>query len=252
MPNINRNIIDCEVIKLKEIEISFQDLLSLFVRKFKWIVIFTALCMIAATLFTLLLITPKYTASTSMLATSYSDKAGSDVSNTELQASRSLIQSYAKIAKSNRVLNPVRSLIDEDITIGQLKSMISLQTTSDTQIIVAQVESTSPELSAQIANALAQVLPVEIAKMDIGGKIDVIDYAEIPTSQSSPNLLMNIIIAAFVGALASYAFFFVAELLDTIVRDEEDLTDTFTNIPILGTVPPLIEIAPAAKGGTDK
>ena len=111
---------------MKEIEISFQDLLSLFVRKFKWIVIFTALCIIAATLLTLFFITPKYTATTSMLATSYSDKAGSDVSNTELQASRSLIQSYAKIAKSNRVLNPVRSLITEDLTVSQLKGMISL------------------------------------------------------------------------------------------------------------------------------
>ena len=237
---------------MKEIEISFQDLLSLFVRKFKWIVIFTALCIIAATLLTLFFITPKYTATTSMLATSYSDKAGSDVSNTELQASRSLIQSYAKIAKSNRVLNPVRSLITEDLTVSQLKGMISLQTTTDTQIIVAEVESTSPELSAQIANALAQVLPVEIAKMDIGGKIDVIDYAEVPTSQSSPNLMMNIVIAAFLGAIASYACFFVAELLDTIVRDEEDLTDAFPNIPILGTVPPLVETAIASKGGTDK
>ena len=41
------------------------------------------------------------------------------------------------------------------------------------------------------------------------------------------------------GAVGSYICFFVAERLDTVVREEEDLSENFGDIPILGTVPPL-------------
>ena len=69
-----------------------------------------------------------------------------------------------------------------------------------------------------------------------------------PLTQSSPNLILNIIIAVFVGAVGSYICFFVAERLDTVVREEEDLSENFGDIPILGTVPPL-GIEADEKGG---
>ena len=38
---------------MKEVEISLQDVYSLFMRKFRWIAVITALSIVAATLFTL-------------------------------------------------------------------------------------------------------------------------------------------------------------------------------------------------------
>lgn len=244
---------DCEVIKLKEIEISLQDLYSLFMRKFKWIAVVVALCIVLATLFTIFFITPRYTSSVTMLVTSYGDRANASVQYAEIEASRSLVKSYAKLITSSRILTQVAAELDGEFTVNQLRSMLSVQTINDTQIVVVDIETTSAELSAEVGNALAEVLPGEVAKMEIGGKVDIIDYAYVPTTHSSPNLLLNLVIAAFVGAAGSYACFFVAERLDTIVREEEDLTDNFKNIPILGTIPPLDHIGEAgAKGGADK
>ena len=224
---------------MKDMEISLQDIYSLFMRKIKWIAVVAALCVVAATVLTLFFITPKYTSSVTMLVTSYGDRANSSVQYAEIEASRSLVKSYAKLITSSRILHEVEEKLGGRFDVNQLRSMMSVQTVSDTQIIVVQVETDSALLSAEVGNALADVLPGEVAKMEIGGKVDIIDYAYVPLGQSSPNLIINIIIAAFVGVLASYIFFFVAERLDTVVREEEDLTKVFRDVPILGTVPPL-------------
>ena len=237
---------------MKEVEISLQDVYSLFMRKFRWIAVITALSIVAATLFTLFFITPMYTSSVTMLVTSYGDRSNASVNYTEIEASRSLVKSYSKLITSSRILTRVAGKLDGEFSVAQLRGMMSVQTLSDTQIIVVDVVSASPELSAKVGNALADVLPGEIAQMEIGGKVDIIDYAYVPTTHSSPNLMLNLVIAAFVGAAASFGFFFVAERLDTIVREEEDLTANFKDIPILGTVPPLDPAAENAKGGTAK
>ena len=224
---------------MKDIEISLQDIYSLFVRKIKWIAAIAALCVVTATVLTLFFIAPKYTSSVTMLVTSYGDRANSSVQYAEIEASRSLVKSYAKLITSSRILSKVQPELGTEFSVEQLRSMMSVQTVNDTQIIVVHVETPSALLSAEVGNALAEVVPAEVAKMEIGGKIDVIDYAYVPLSQSSPNLILNIIIAAFVGAVGSDICFFVAERLDTVVREEEDLSENFGDIPILGTVPPL-------------
>ena len=233
---------------MKDIEISLQDIYSLFVRKIKWIAAIAALCVVTATVLTLFFIAPKYTSSVTMLVTSYGDRANSSVQYAEIEASRSLVKSYAKLITSSRILSKVQPELGTEFSVEQLRSMMSVQTVNDTQIIVVHVETPSALLSAEVGNALAEVVPAEVAKMEIGGKIDVIDYAYVPLSQSSPNLILNIIIAAFVGAVGSYICFFVAERLDTVVREEEDLSENFGDIPILGTVPPL-GIESDEKGG---
>ena len=237
---------------MKEVEISLQDLYSLFMRKLRWIAVITALSIVLATLFTLFFITPMYTSSITMLVTSYGDRSNASVNYTEIEASRSLVKSYSKLITSSRILSQVATALEQEFSVAQLRGMMSVQTLSDTQIIVVDVVTPSPTLSAKVGNALADVLPGEIAKMEIGGKVDIIDYAYVPTSHSSPNLLLNIIIAAFVGAAASFACFFIAERLDTTVREEEDLTDNFKDIHILGTVPPLDPNAENVKGGAAK
>lgn len=238
---------------MNEVEITLKDLFSLFMRRLKWIAVAVALAIVAATLFTLFFITPKYTSSITLLASSYGDRANASVQYAEIEASQRLVKSYVKLISSSRILTPVAAKLDNEFTVDQLRQMISAQSIDETQIITVSIETTSPELSAKVGNALAAVLPLEVASMEIGGKVDVIDYAYVPLSQSSPNLLLNIIIAAFVAAVVCYLAFFVYEQLDTIVRDEEDLTNTFKNIPILGTVPPLDrEEEEGAKGGSDK
>jgi capsular polysaccharide biosynthesis protein len=112
------------------------------------------------------------------------------------------------------------------------------------------ITSADPQEAMDVANAIANVAPPIIESIAKGGSVSPIDFAELPKTQSSPNLIVNVIVAFLIGLIISYLGFFIYESLDTLVRSEEDLTRNF-NIPVFGSVPSLEENTDA-KGGTAK
>lgn len=229
-------------------EITLKDLLDLFIRRLKWIAIITAFAVIASVFITLVLITPMYTATTSLVATSFTDRNSTNVSYNDLVASNYLVPTYIEVLKSNTVLNEVAEELDNEYTPRSLLSMITAEGVGDTQVIKISVQHSDPKVAMKIANAIADVAPDIIVEKAKAGSVEVIDYAELPTTQSSPNLVINVIIGFLLGIVLSYAGFFIYETLDTIIRDEEILIKTF-DIPLLGTVPPLDDISTTSSNG---
>ncbi len=229
-------------------EITLKDLLDLFIRRLKWIAIITAFAVIVSVFVTLVLITPKYTASTSLLVTSFANRDNSTITYNEVVASQNLVPTYVEVFKSNSVLREVSAELDDKYTVSALASMITAEGVGETQVIKVSVEATDPQTAMDIANAVATAAPAVIVDKAKVGAVEVLDYAELPTTQSSPNLVINVIIGFLLGIVLSYAGFFIYETLDTIIRDEEILIKTF-DIPLLGTVPPLDDISTTSSNG---
>jgi len=243
---------------LNEIEISFKDLWSLFLRRFKWIALIAAAAVVVSVLITTLLIQPMYVSTITVLATTYGDRANASITYNEIMASQNLTNSYTNLMTSNRLLSQVAESMNNEYTVGQLKSMVSASSVKDTQIIVVEIESPSAELSARVGNSLASILPSEVASWEIGGKVVVIDYAMPATSPSSPNLVLNILIALIVGLGVGFAIFLVYEKMDTVLHDDTQLANMF-ELPVLGIIPPLDSssvnngpVYAASKGGNAK
>lgn len=229
-------------------EITLKDLFELFVRRIKWIAIITAVAVIMSIFITLVLITPKYTATTSLLVSSFVSKNNLDITYNELVASQNLVPTYIEVLKSNSVLSQVSKELDEKYSVNALSSMINAAGVGETQVIKVSVETTDPQVSMDIANAVATAAPAVIVEKAKVGAVEVIDYAVLPTSQSSPNLMVNIVIGFMLGLILSYLGFFIYETFDTIIREEEDITKAF-DIPLLGTVPPLDDISSSSSLG---
>ena len=232
-------------------EITLKDLLDLFIRRLKWIAIITAFAVIVSVFVTLVLITPKYTTTTSLVATSFTDRNNTNVSYNDLMASNYLVSTYIEVLKSDAVLGEVAEELGDEYSSSKIRSMIKAEGVGDTQVIKVSVEHTDPQVAMDIANAIAEVAPDVIVEKAKAGAVEVIDYALLPTSPSSPNLIVNVIIGFLLGIILSYAGFFIYEALDTIVRDEDMLVKAF-DIPLLGTVPPLDEISNSSYGGAAK
>ncbi|MDR0701821.1 MAG: chain length determinant protein EpsF [Azoarcus sp.] len=66
--------------------------------------------------------------------------------------------------------------------------------------------------------------------------ISVLTPAEPPLEHSSPRLLLNMVIAVFLGSLLGVGMALVLELVDQRVRGSEDLSQ-FVGIPVLGIIP---------------
>ncbi|WP_144097220.1 GumC family protein [Croceicoccus sediminis] len=66
--------------------------------------------------------------------------------------------------------------------------------------------------------------------------LSIVDTAQIPTGQSSPNLFKNLLIALLLGAMLSAAYVFLRDQLDDLIRIPEDVQGK-VKLPLLGVIP---------------
>lgn len=235
----------------KEIDINLTKIFEMLKRKAIFIIVVGIIGAIISGCVTNFFIEPQYNASVKLHAYSNNDNkigASSDINSGQIDASQKLINTYLYIIKSDTFLEKVADSVG-NVTVGQLRQMVQCSHIEDTVAFSVSVTSASPELSANVANTIAELCPDEIIRVLKVGGVEVIDYATVPTSPSSPNLLKNIVIGFGAGFVISFLYFFVKELFDTKIHDRADLEKEF-DIPILGMIP---RIMPTSESqSTDK
>lgn len=233
----------------REINIDLRKIFTMLKRKIVYILIIAVIGAILAGTYTNFFVTPKYTATVQLHVYSSADnRLGTDSSITkgELEASEQLINTYIVVVKSNTFLEKVSDKLGrEDLTAGAIKSMMSCSAIENTVAFSISITNPDPETAMEIANTIADTCPDEIVRVLKVGGVEIIDYAKLPSSPSSPNLRKNVLFGAVIAFGLAFAFFFIREIFDTSIKDEADLTREF-DIPILGTIPRLV---PSDKSG---
>ncbi len=224
----------------KDIEIDLGKIFYKMRNKFIYIIIFTIVAAIVSGLITHFCVKPRYSATTKMYVYSNTDRISTDstITSTELTASQDLVNTYIYILKSDTVLEAVIKDLDLNISPSALRNGISAQQADKTVAFEVTVTASGPKTAAKIANSIAKIAPKEIVRVVKAGGVEIIDYAKVPTKPSSPNLSLNITIAALAAMFISFVAFFLYELFDTTITSERDIIGEF-DIPILGTVPNL-------------
>ena len=150
-----------------EEEISLRELIEILLKGWKLIAVLTAICIIAAGIFSFYIMDPIYEAKTVLMASYATDKlvnssSGSDdlegiLDSISVYPSMT-IQTYKEQLKSPEILQSTideLSLNEEGIDINKLTGMISLETIKDTNLIAIKVTSSNPDIASEIANTLA-------------------------------------------------------------------------------------------------
>lgn len=150
--------------------------------------------------------------------------------------------SFAQLATSSRVLEPVIDDLELGITPRELARSIDVSIPQSTVILRITASSTDPERSAEIANAVAASLTdtvVEVAPKGPEGaptiSAEAIDDAVVPQFQASPNKTRDALLGAVVGGLLGVAIALIVSVADTRVRNEEILA-TVGGAPVLGLI----------------
>ena len=202
-----------------------------------WVIVLCAVLFGALTLgYTANFVTPMYQASVTMYVNNNAGTNTGSVSSGNLAVAMQLANTYVNIIRSNRVLEKVVVETGTNLNAAQIRGMISAETEKETEMFTVRVTSPSPELSAKIANAIADVAPAEISDIIEGSSAKVIDYAKVPTGRVSPSYKLNTLIGTGVGGVLAAAFFVVQMLMDTRIKEEADLK-RICDIPVLGAVP---------------
>ena len=193
----------------------------------------------AASLLTLA-IPKKYTATTSLFfavaGSSVSDLAqGSDFAAQQMS-------SYAKVATSPLVLDPVVQQLALPTTAAELEKSVEATVPPETVTLEIAVTDADPRRAATIANAIGATLGRVAGGLSPSRKdgseavrATTLAVAQVPVEPSSPNIPRNLAIGLLLGLLLGTGIAVLRQMLDTKVRSEQDVR-ALTDTPILGIV----------------
>lgn len=155
--------------------------------------------------------------------------------------SQQAVKTYATVASSPLVLDPVISRLGLNTTPAALAGSILTSIPLDTTALTISVQDTSPERAASIANAISDSLKSAVSEISpaTSRSADVtvtrIQPAVVPTAPISPKVPLDAAIGLLVGLLLGLGATALREALGVRVRDENDVAGLTTR-PIIGRI----------------
>lgn len=186
-----------------------------------------------AGVYTKLMITPLYSATSTVLVIS---KETTLTSIADLQFGSQLTKDYSMLITSRSVLEEVLDNLGLDMGYGALKGNVSINNPDETRILQITVTNPDPQLAKELADELASV-----SSEYIGDKMEVvppkiIEEAEVPAAQTSPSMSRNVMLGALAGLALAAGVVILMTVMNDSIRSEDDI-ERYLNIPALASIP---------------
>lgn len=219
------------------------DLSRLFkaLKKNFWLILLAGLIVAGiAFLYVSLFVEPSYSSEVVLYVNSMSvminDKTY--VSQSEIYAARSLVQTYIEILKNEETLSQIIALTGVEYSPGQLKGMISTVVQNSTEIFSVVVTGHDAEEAQMIANAVAQILPIRVAEIVDGCSMRTVSGAKVNYNKVAPSTAKYTMVGFGIGVVIAILIVLFGALLDRTVHEDDEMFTTL-NIPILSKIPDL-------------
>lgn len=217
-----------------------RDIVGVLRKYWLSILVLTLLGLVAAG-YTSLTATPKYRAQTTVLVSvQLGGDSISDLNQGSSFAERQ-VRTYAEVARSQRVLEPVVNQLGLRTSPRALRGDVATSTQSSVTLIDITVTRSDAREAAAIADAVAAELGKAVRELSpdrVGGpavSVDPITTAAVPSSPSSPDVPRNLALGMLLGAVLGLGWAALRKALDTKVRTEADVR-ALAPQPVLGTV----------------
>jgi capsular polysaccharide biosynthesis protein len=174
------------------------------------------------------------------------------MSSQNLAVALQMAKSYVKLIESDRVLEKVVEDAElTRVTAAEIRKMMSVEVVGETEVFTVSIISRDPKMSADIANAIASFAPAEIYNITKGSRVEVVDYAKVPTSRYAPNYATVTVLGALSGAAVAVIVLAIYLISDTRIKSKEDLTK-ICQLPVLGMIPDFAEVAKRAESDRER
>ncbi|MDR2357073.1 MAG: hypothetical protein LBD92_03170 [Oscillospiraceae bacterium] len=200
----------------------------------------------AAFAVTSFLITPRYTATVKMYVNN-STEAGPSITSSDISASKSLVETYITIIRSDTVLGEVSGKTGYGYSVKELDKMLTAGALNATEVFYVSITNPDAARAAELANAIADAAPRHLAEIVYGSSLKIVDRAKPPEEPSSPDYVKNTAIGAAAGLCIASAAFITLSLFDTRINTDDDLA-ALSDIPVLGVISDFRETARAKYG----
>lgn len=222
-------------------EFDLKRFAKLAMAKKVYIVIIMIIAFVAGLFYSYVMVTPKYKSRTTLLLAQINDEKVNENTVvkqseiTDLSMTSTLLEPYISIIESDKVVEKVIKNLKIDMTVDQLKKMMTV-TEENTAMLAIQVVSENAEFAAKVANEVAKVFTEESREIFSITNVNVIDVAKVQENPYNVNHLKDLVIFILLGAFASCGLILLIYMLDTTIKEEEDIEDEL-KLPVLGVIP---------------
>lgn len=223
-------------------ELDLKELFNIFWSKKIPIILLVLIFAVLGFIYTMTIVTPMYTASTTLVLASSNSGEGSttstanSITTTDVTLNSKLVSTYSELVKSKNVLRQVISNLGIDISEETLRNNVSVKSVQNTELIEITVTTQIPEYASKIANEIAKVFTDKVGEIYNINNVHVVDEAETPNEPSNINYQKNIVIFAFIGAVIAVLYVLIANMLDTTIKTADDIEKQF-KLPVLASIP---------------
>ena len=226
---------------------TIADLLQI-VRKHLASAIISFVVVFAAVAAVTFIMPPKYTATAEVFAT-YAGQSGETQTTNDMSSGANYlntqIKTYPELVKTEAVLQPVIKDLGLDMTTTDLADVVTATNPTNTFMVDISAEVGDPQQAADIANSVAKNLSDQISSdlynnssSSSGSpiKLTVVQKAQTPTGQSSPNIPLYLAAGLILGLIVGIGVALLKDILNTKVDSTDDVRE-LTHASSLGTVP---------------
>lgn len=215
------------------VEIDLSQLFHQIKKNIRLIVISMLLVAVIAFLFTTFFIDKKYASQARIYITPKVTEEGT-VDYSSLTSGNLMVNNYMSILKGENLLRNVSEAIGTDFSI--VNSSLSVSNDANTQIITIKSTTEDPELSKAIVDQTVSSFQSDMQELLNIQNLVVIDSAKVNSSPVSPNVKMNTLIGALIGAMLSGGYVFIMFILDKRLRNKKE-AEEYLGIPVLAEIP---------------
>ena len=192
------------------------------------------------------IIPKRYTSEAMMYVENSSGKQDDSAINiNDLNAAQKLVNTCQILFTSDHIFSELNDCIGGKYKNDALKKMIKIESVNNTEILRISAETKDPNESHDIVEKLIELSVNEFKRIIKNGSIETVSSPTLPEKHNFPSATIFTVVAALIGAVASYFLFLIKEMFDTKLKPDDDLTQIY-DLPVYAEI---LDFETAGKAG---
>lgn len=212
-------------------EIDLKELFTFVKSKIGLLITITASICILGCVYGLFIQKPMYQSYTTVILSSNEGT----INQNDLNLYKNLVNTYAEIVKSRRVLEQVIDELDLDLSYETLNNKINVSSVNNTEIIKITVNDSDAIKAKNIANITANYFTKEIVNLYNMNNVGILDEAIESEKPYNINVTKQVVIYFMLGFVLAAGVLFIIFYFDRTVKSIKQVEQKI-KLPILGGV----------------
>lgn len=215
-------------------EIDLKELFDFIKTKIGLLLVITVSVCLVGCVYGLFIQKPMYRSYTTVILAG-SNTSSNTITQGEITMNKTLVDTYAEIVKSRRVLDQVVEELGLDIGYGVLSGKISVTAINNTEIIKITVDDEDAKKARNVANVTAKYFTKEVTELYKLNNVNILDEAIESSSPYNINVFKQVTIYFVIGLVLACGILFMIFYFDRSIKSVEQIEQKI-KLPILGSV----------------